>query len=322
MSGFLATILTAGLVAASAADRPVVWEMDVDRPTLQVNHTADAVRGMKSDRTCRLGKRAYRDFGGTPRRNLCTLALEVGDVGYFAYCDAQTSYLLRVDLDACSLTELEMFRGKRLAGTAVIDKARGRIFFSHLEGTWGFDFTSPRPVAVFDQAAVYSKHEFFADAHNLYLLDTARGSPLVHRVDLNTLQRTIVRLGHVDIVDYRAGRVLMRSARDSSLFALYDVQKRQLLHRWRSPAGMRAYFVGDGWVAFWKGGVGTQPGEWVLVNAATGAGVYRGTWAGKRPPKVRWKGGRLYAGEKLLFVADQARPVNTPIRRVTREEPG
>lgn len=310
--------LTGILLAASPSARPAatVWEMDVDRPSLQVNPTADAVRGMQSGRVCRLGKELFQRFGGKPRGNQCSLSFETGKgLAFFGYCDAQVSYLVQVNLERCQAQELAMFRDKRLTGTAVMDPGHSRIMFSHLGGTYAFNLGATEPVANFPGVVVYSNHEFFGDADRIYILNTTLTEPTLHRIELETLKETRVAFGTVTVLDYAGGRLLLRGATDPRAFGLYDVRTKRIVQRWRSPASARAHFVGEGWIAFWTRPKGKAPGDWILVNAASGESVYYGKWRGKKPPSVAWKGRVLYSGRKQLLAADQARPVVSPLRK-------
>lgn len=303
--------------AAPARKPPVVWEMDIDKPSLQVNYPADAVRGMNSGRTCRLARVLYSRFGGEPRKNNCSLALETASgTGYWAYCDQQTSYLAQFDLKNCAVQELTEFHNKRLTGTAVMDAGRNLIFFSHLNGTFAYPMGATTPVASFPGMAVYSKHEFFSDKDHLFLLNTTLAEPTLHRVDLNTVKETRVNFGRVTVLDFAGGRLLLRGLKDPQAFGLYDVRTRKVIQRWRSPRNARAHFVGDGWIAFWTKPTKAKAGDWILVNAVSGESVYYGTWRGKKPPSVAWKGRVLYAGQKKILLADKAVPVRSPMRRL------
>jgi hypothetical protein len=291
--------------------------MDIDKPSLQVNVPADAVRGMNSGRTCRLARRLYSSLGGEPRKNNCALALETpSGHGYWAYCDQDMSYLVQIDLNTCTLQELTGFRNKRLTGTAVLDSTRDLIFLSQLNGTQAYRIGVTVPVASYPGMAIYSKHEFFSDREYLYLLNTTLAQPTLHRVSLDNLKETRVGFGKVTILDYAGGRLLIRGVRDSQAFGLYDVRSRKIIQRWRSPLNARAHFVGDGWIAFWTRPTGKKLGDWILVNAVSGESVYYGTWRGKKPPSVTWKGRVLYAGRKQLLLADKAVPIHSPMRRV------
>jgi hypothetical protein len=316
-----AALLTS--LVLGAVEVPQIWEMDVDKPSLQINYTADAVRGMKSGKTCRLAREVYTNYGGTPRKNQCSLALEAASgVAYFAYCDAKVSYLLQLDLNACRAAELTEFRNKRLTGTAVLDRSRKRVFFSHLQGIHAYAIGATQSVAGFPDAAVFSKHEFFADRKKLYLLNTVRHEPVLHRIDLDNLKETRVKLGKVMVVDYAGGRLLLRGLSNKRAFGLYDVRTKKVVQRWQSPANSRAHFVGDGWVAFWTRPQKGKPGDWILANAATGESVYHGKWTGTKPPSVRWKGRALYAGKKKLLVADKAPPIRTPLQKIAQKRAG
>lgn len=315
--------MAATLAASAAPVTPVIWEMDVDRPTLQVNYVADAVRGMKSGKTCRLAREIFSRFGGDPRKNHCSLAFETdGAVAYYGYCDAAASYLVQVDLNTCRADELIEFHDKRLTGTAVIDKQRRQVLFSYLGGSYLYGVGNPQPVKTYADLAVYSKHEFYADADHLYILNTILPKPTLHRLDLNSRKEVRVDFGRVMVIDYAGGRLLLRGLNDPRAFGLYDARSRKVVQRWRGPAGARAHFVGEGWVAFWTKPKGKKPGDWILTNAVTGESVYHGKWRGKKPPSVAWKGRVLYAGKIRILVADKAHPIRTPVTRLIVRKAG
>lgn len=311
------------LVAVLAAAAPEAWEMDVDRPTLQVNYVADAVRGMKSGKTCRLAKELYSRFGGTHSKNHCSLAIETaGGFAYFAYCDPSLSYLVQLDLNRCVADELVELRNRRLTGTAVLDAERNQVLFSHLAGSYAYKVGSPLPVAAFKDATLFSKHEYYADAGHLYLLNTILPQPVLHRIDLTTLKETRVQFGEMMVLDYAGGRLLIRGTKDKRTFGLYDVKQKRIIQSWRSPANARAHFVGDGWIAFWTKPQNGKAGDWILTNAVTGESVYHGKWRGKKPPSVSWKGKVLYAGPKRLLVADKIHPIRSPVQRLGGKKAG
>lgn len=323
MSIFAQLFIAAAVAASTAAPRPEIFEMDVDRPTLQVNHVADAVRGMKSGKTCRLAREIFSRFGGEARKNHCSLAIETeGSIGYFGYCDAKVSYLLQLDLNTCKADELLEFHGKRLTGTAVIDKQREQILFSYLGGSHLYNIGNPQPTQGYTDLAVYSKHEYFADANHLYILNTILPKPVIHRVDLNTKKETRVGFGKVLVIDYAGGRLLIRGVTDPRAFGLYDARTRKVVQRWRGPAGAKAHFVGEGWVAFWTKPTAKKQGDWILTNAVTGESVYHGKWTGKKPPSLTWKGRVLYAGKTRILVADKAAPIRTPVQKLGARKAG
>lgn len=323
MSIFAQLVVAAAFAASTATPIPAIWEMDIDRPTLQVNHVADAVRGMKSGKTCRLAREIFSRFGGEPRKNHCSLAIETeGGIGYFGYCDADASYLVQVDLNTCKADELLEFHGKRLTGTAVVDKARKQILFSYLGGSSLYAIGNPQPAATYADLSVYSKHEYFADADHLYILNTILPKPVIHRVDLKTKKETRVGFGKVMVIDFAGGRLLLRGLNDPRAFGLYDARSRKVVQRWRGPAGAKAHFVGEGWVAFWTKPTAKKKGDWILTNAATGESVYHGKWSGKKPPSVAWKGRVLYAGKTKILVADKVAPIRTPVQRLGAKKAG
>jgi hypothetical protein len=312
--------LLASVLAVSA---PEAWEMDIDRPTLQVNVAADAVRGMKTGKTCRLAKELFSRFGGAHAKNLCSLALEASSgFGYYAYCDASLSYLVQIDLNRCVADELVELRNRRLTGTAVLDAGRNQILFSHLAGSYAYRVGTVLPAAAFQDAALFSKHEFYADADHLYLLNTILPQPVLHRIDLVSLKETRVQFGDMMVIDYAGGRLLIRGTKDGRTFGLYDVTQKRIIQSWRSPAGYRAHFVGDGWVAFWTKPHGKVSGDWVLTNAVTGESVYHGKWKGTKPPSVTWKGKGLYAGKRQILVADKTHPIRSPVQRLLGKKAG
>lgn len=323
MTGLALLLLIATATGPLVQVQPSVWEMDVDKPSLQVNYHADAVRGMRSGLTCRLGRKILEPYGGRPRGNDCSLALEMpSGTAYFAYCDARTSYLVQIDLHRCKAEEVAELRNQRLTGTAVLDTARDRVWISSLAGTYIFQGATTSPIARLAGVPIYSKHEFFSDAKEVYLLDTTFPEPRLNRVDIHTLVLTRVRLGDVSVVDFRAGKLLLRGKRDRQAFGLYDARKRTIVQRWRGPVNMAAYFVGDGWVAFWSRPSGVHKGELVLVNAVSGESVYYGQWSGKKPPTIAWKGRTLYVGSQPLLITERLQPVPSPIRRVaSKHEP-
>ena len=301
---------------------PIAWETHVDAPSLQIRHADDAVHGLTSGKSCPVARDIYAEFGGKPERNFCPLALEAeGGIGFFSHCDAASTFLVRIDLNSCDYSELEVFRDQRLTGTAMLDRRRGLILFSHLGGTWAFSLDDTEPAGFFRQAVLYSKREFYSDEEHLYLLDTASGeTPRLHRIDLERLGHTRVELGPARVEDFQRGRILLRSLRDGERYGVYDVRERELTHRWRVLDDLRPYFLGQRWVGFWKGPRADDPGEWTLVDLRSGNSVFHASWSGRRPPSLQWRDDVLFAGSRALLTRNNMQPVAAPVRQIKAEE--
>ncbi len=310
----LAAIILAASAAAPASQLPSAWEQNVDRPTVQVNTAANAVRGMESGNTCMLARELFERFGGTEEANQCRMAFETGTgTAYYSYCDRKASYVVQIDFTRCTLEELPELRDQRLTGTAILDARHGKVLFSHFYGSYLYPIGTARPARFFSGAALFSKHEFYRDAQFVYLLNTLGDQPVLDRISLAEGHHTRVRLGDVSVLDFQKGRILVRSRAEPGVFGLYDSAARKFVQRWRTPGDMRARLMGDGWVAFWRPPAGERRGDWILVEAASGHSVFHGWWNGPKLPKFAWRGKALYAGERKIF-GGAGRPLHTPVR--------